>query len=186
MAEKPAITADYARARLSYNPENGVFLWRTRPREHFRSLHEFVRWNNRYAGKMAGSADTKGHLQITINDQRYAAHRLAWVYMTGEWPDLEIDHANGQKSDNSWLNLRQATMSQNMTNRPPPRTSKSGLKGVRLDVATGKWTAMIIIRKQLGSFDTREAAADAYDQAASKIHGEFAWLNSRRRKSDAA
>jgi len=186
MADKPAITADYVRARLSYNPETGVFLWKERPRDHFRSLHEFVRWNNRYAGKMAGSADTKGHIQITLDNQRYGAHRLAWVLITGQWPALEIDHANGQKADNRWSNLREATPSQNRANRPAPRTSKSGIKGVRFNAKNGKWEATICINKRLGTFDTPDEAIAAYDRAAAEIHGEFAWLNSRQRRSDAA
>lgn len=91
-----------------------------------------------------------------------------------------IDHINGNGLDNRRRNLRPATKAQNMMNRGPQRGNKSGYKGVHLDVASGKWIAIIKYdgrNKALGRFNTKEQAAQAYNEAAAENFGPFAWLN---------
>jgi hypothetical protein len=103
------------------------------------------------------------------------AHRLAYLYMTGRCPADQIDHKDGNRSNNCWDNLREATGSQNQCNRPARRTNKLGLKGVhkrrygyRAELkGDGR-------RIDLGSFPTAEAAHEAYVAAAKQFHGEFA------------
>jgi hypothetical protein len=97
--------------------------------------------------------------------------------MKGVWPDQEIDHANRDRSDNRWVNLREASPSQNRMNRGKQRNSASGIKGVHWASHARRWRADVTFkgrRHRLGYFDTREAAAAAYEAAAHRLAGEFA------------
>lgn len=114
-----------------------------------------------------------------ISGKEYLEHRLAWFYMTGVWP-AQVDHKNTVKSDNRFTNLRGATTSQNNRNRVKPRRNKSGQKGVTERKRSGNWEANITVQGKdiyLGKFPTLEKAADAYNAAALKYHGEFARLD---------
>lgn len=82
------LSAAQVRALLDYCPETGVFRWRERAG----SEHEVICWNPKWAGKIAGYIDKRGYRRIKINATYYAAHRLAWIYVTGEWPTLDLDH----------------------------------------------------------------------------------------------
>lgn len=162
--------ADLTQARLrevlNYDPETGVFTWKiSKSGGHIKS------------GRLAGSANSKGYIQIKFEGVSYKAHRLAWLYMTGRWPAEEIDHEDLDKGNNRWSNLREATQSQQVANRPVLKSSRSGLKGIRLCKHSGKWWARIRVqnkRVSLGCFDTPEAAHAAYCRAAVKHFGEFA------------
>ena len=106
-----------------------------------------------------------------------ASHRLAWLYMTGEWPKGDLDHANMNKADNRWCNLREATNAQNGANRGIPTNNKSGFRGVSWAKRHRKWTAHIRAgRKQytLGYYNAREEAALTYATYACGLFGEFA------------
>lgn len=112
--------------------------------------------------------------QIAINRKRYLTSRLAWFYMTGKWPENLIDHRNGDGTDNRFLNLRQATSSQNNHNR------KVG-KGYHWHTKSGKWVAMIRVNyKQihLGGFKTEEEARAAYLAGCEKYHGKE-WMQNK-------
>jgi hypothetical protein len=131
------------------------------------------------AGDVAGYIDTStGYVKICVNGRQYYAHRLAWVYMTGEWPDDEIDHDNGKRADNIFSNLKEATHSENCDNKAP---SKNKWKGVSF--YKGKWNAMISSRNRsiyLGRFDCPAAAFFAYCLAAEKIRGDHGRAGLRR------
>lgn len=148
---------------LSYDPITGEFRW----------------LQNRYrvkAGDLAGTLGSHGYLQIKCDGALYLAHRLAWYLMTGRMPENQIDHDNGVKTDNRWLNLRKATNSQNGANTGIRKNNASGFKGVSYFAQTGKWHAQIMLDKKryhLGYFDTPEEAAVAYKQRAEQHHGEF-------------
>lgn len=104
------------------------------------------------------------------------AHRAAFAIQTGRWPDRLIDHRNGNKADNRWDNLREATDSQNQANTGPQKNNSVGLKGVTFDKQTGRWRASIMIqgtRRCLGRHDTKEQAKTAYDAAAKNHFKEF-------------
>lgn len=94
--------------------------------------------------------------------------------MTGEWPKHHVDHANGDRDDNRWVNLREATWSENKWNSKTPRNNTTGVKGVsRLK---GRFRARVMVHgdyKFLGYFDTIEEAANARFAAAEEAHGEF-------------
>jgi hypothetical protein len=164
MASRNSTTAARLREILHYDPKTGVFRWAS-PRPKVR------------VGEVAGGISPAGYLQIYIDRYRYFAHRLAWLYVAGEWPKYEIDHINGNKSDNRFCNLRHATKSDNGRNRALYKNNSSGFKGGRWDTARGKWRAEIRVNGQrihLGRFANPIHAAVAYRQAALKFHGKFA------------
>jgi hypothetical protein len=182
MAEREALTADYVRSILHYDPETGIFTWRERPREHFTRANSFNSWKKRFVGKPAGNKSAHGYIRINICGVLYFAHRLAWLYMTGEWPEDQIDHANLEKADNRFSNLRSASRSQNTANRPTQPNNTSGYKGVVWDGRRNKWFVKIKIngrQKIIGYFsrDRIHDAAVAYERAARECFGEFARID---------
>jgi hypothetical protein len=142
-----------------------------------------LRWKiaiakNIQIGTVAGAPDSKGRIRIGINYRRYLAHRIIWLWVTGKWPEYEIDHEDGVKYNNAWTNLREATPTQNHFNIGLKKHNTSGYKGVSL-TPSGTWHAKIRIEgKQtyLGTFSTAEDAYRAYCEAAKKHHGKFARL----------
>ena len=186
MTYKTDITQDFLKSILDYNPDTGIFTWKSRLPEMFKndkhdSLHNCRKWNARYAGINAGSLNDRGYLEIGIgiSKRRYRAHILAWVYIYGEWPSDGIDHIDGDKTNNSINNLRMANQSQNAANSKTPKTNKSGYKGVYYDAWGDRYRAKIVLKGKriyLGSFDLPEEAYQAYCRAAQKIFGEFARL----------
>lgn len=119
-----------------------------------------------------GHSTQSGYVDITIKRRQYQAHRLAWLYVYGEWPSGEIDHINEDRSDNRISNLRIATRSQNVI-RSNPR-SKSGFKGVYQDGS--RWSAQIRVDRKciyLGSYGSPEEAADVVSRAHRFAWGEF-------------
>ncbi len=163
------LTAERLHEVLNYNPETGLFTWRV------------CMGNRAMAGAVAGTPHANGCIHITVDRQIYKAHRLAWFYMTGEWPTAEVDHRDMNGSNNRWLNLRMATKSQNMANRGTQTNTSSGLKGAyryKAGERYGKpWQAGIQVdgkKLHLGHFATAEEAHAAYCVAAKKYFGEFA------------
>lgn len=154
------ITVDQVKRLLHYEPDTGVFTW-------------LVQRSQFPAGKVAGRKDLVGYIQIKINYKNYLSHRLAWFYMTGEWPEHEVDHRNNDRADNRWANLRAATRSQNQGNRLRSRNNTSGFKGVLWDKQSGRWKARIR-QRDLGYYANIEDAAAAYEKAAKELFGEFA------------
>ena len=162
-------TREQVAERLIYEPSTGVFRWR-------KQVGQLTK-----GGSVAGGVNSHGYHRISILDRAYATHRLAWLLMTGEWPADQIDHIDGNKSNNAWSNLRAATGKQNCANKKT--TNRLGLKGVRLDKRWQRYYAQIEINgrsKHLGSFGTAEAAHDAYMKAAREVFGEFASDGKRR------
>lgn len=161
------LTVDRLREVLSYNPTTGVFVWLVS------TAHRIT------VGDIAGCLDGYGYLAIRVDGRLYKAHRLAWLYVTGEWPSGQIDHCNCVPADNRITNLREASQSQNCANTHRRRHNKSGFKGVGWDREGQKWTARIRYKSRtfwLGRHETPEAAHAAYVEAAMRIHGEFARL----------
>lgn len=149
---------------LHYNPETGIFTW-------LQSTNRKIK-----LGDIAGCKNHKGYIRIRFDGKYYQAHRLAFLYMTGEWPEEFIDHKNGITSDNRWKNLRDATRQQNAYNRSHEFDNKLGVKGVHMH--QGKYLAQICIDgqpKYLGLYKTLEEASEAYQSVAENIQGEFAY-----------
>lgn len=158
------LDASTLRKVLDYDPRSGVFTRRTGGR-------------GVAAGDVAGCLDKRrGYLLIRVGGRLYKAHRLAWLYVHGEWPPNEIDHVNCEKNDNRIANLRLATGSQNQANKRLQANNTSGAKGVSWLANRNKWKARIRINgklKHLGHFERIEDAADAYRLAASFHFGDF-------------
>ena len=118
-----------------------------------------------------------GYIYVTLHDYKLLAHRVAWFYVTGKWPEEQLDHINRDRRDNRLVNLRPASQSQNSCNGSLRSTNKSGYRGVSWEKRKRKWQARIVKdgkQYPLGYFDTKESAYDAYLEAAKRLHGEFA------------
>jgi hypothetical protein len=143
-----------------YSRKTGIFRWRTGAR----------------AGKIAGCTYADGYHNIRFLGRSIGAHRAAWLYVRGFMPK-QVDHKNGNPSDNRLSNLRASTQAQNRQNSRTRRDSKSGFKGVIYCADHKKWRAMIGPRgrvKHLGYFITAELAHKAYCIAAKRMYGRFA------------
>lgn len=146
------ITQAELKELLHYDPETGIFRWRVS------TAHRVKPWD------VAGTKDDKDYIEIKHKNIRSKAHRLAWLYMTGEWPRHEIDHEDRVRSNNSWKNLRPATHKQNMENQPLKKTNTSGFRGVSWDKRKQKWEAYTMHNQKkihVGYFDTAEEANQA-------------------------
>lgn len=162
------LTADQLRALFRYDPDTGHLL---------RLWPATRKCDERYVGAPIGHPSPAGYTFVHVGKRKYLAHRLAWLWMTGQWPEHGVDHVNGDGMDNRWANLRAANQSQNGANRGPQANSRSGIKGVWFDRARGLWASMIVVRGRrysLGRHPTKEAAADAYRDASIAHFGEFA------------
>lgn len=149
------IAAERLREILQYDPCTGIFVWR-------KKIAPKV-----VVGRVAGSRNSDGYICISMYGKRYYAHRLAWLYMTGEWPVL-VDHADLNTSNNQWANLRAATKSQNARNTKRRATNTSEHKGVYFHKRAEKWAAQVILdgtHKYLGLFENKDDASAAYRAA---------------------
>lgn len=157
MAKRELPTAEYVRQILQYDPSSGVFTS-----------------NGNRVDKLN---KTLGYHRVRVNCNRYYAHRLAWLYVHGVWPSDEIDHIDGDKSNNRISNLRHATKAENRRNIPIRSNNTSGVKGVDFCRRTGKWRAFVSIEgktRHLGYFSKIEDATAARVRAAISVYGEFA------------
>jgi hypothetical protein len=111
---------------LDYDPDTGVFLWKNRAS------------SNADKGSIAGYLN-HGYRYIGIGNKRYAAHRLAWMYVTGEFPKLQIDHIDGNKDNNSISNIRDCSQSDNAKNMRLRLDNKTGIPGIRWDSIKRSW-----------------------------------------------
>lgn len=165
------LTAQIIRDLLVYDPITGLFRWR----------NAAGRWGRIPAGSVAGNiSKVHGYRQIGLggNGKTVRATHLAWLYMTGEWPVLQIDHRNGLESDDRWENLRLATGSQNKANSSRYKNNTSGVTGVVYENGKGRkhWRAILSMNGQkinIGRFMTKEEAIEARREAEQKYHGEF-------------
>jgi len=142
---------------LDYNLETGDFVW--------------IKQNSPVAqvGALAGSVNKlKGYRFIGVNKKKYLAHRLAWLYVYGEWPENQIDHINHIKTDNRISNLRDVTNEINQKNSYLNENSSSGINGVCWNKRKGRWSVRVSIekkRKFVGYYETIFDAAAAYIKA---------------------
>lgn len=166
--EQGRVTFSYLQEILSYSPDNGQ--WRCKKAYSPQS----------YPGKKVGWMHDQGYCCLTINNKKYKLHILAWFYMTGVWPKVDIDHIDNNRSNNKWLNLREATPSQNGANSLLNTNNTSGYKGVSWNKIRQKYEVYIKIgytKKHLGLYKTLEKSSAVYDEAALKYFGEFALTN---------
>jgi hypothetical protein len=156
---------DEARKILSYDPETGLF-------------RRLVRTSNRVReGEPAGGiCRVHGYRTINVAGARVRAARLAWAFMTGEYPKGCIDHVNRNRADDRWVNLRLADHSTNGANMSVNRGNKAGLKGVTT-TSRGRFVASIGVKgavRYLGIFGTPQEAHERYYQEAQTVFGDYA------------
>ncbi len=149
------LTLERLKQLFEYDPETG----------------EFTRLVDRVsvkAGQLAGSLTAYGYLSIRIDKKPYFSHRLAWLYMTGSFPDGQIDHLNGVRTDNRWANLRDVSHLENHRNMGLSRRNKSGVVGVSWDSSRSLWQSAITVKgvaKSLGRYQSFDDAVEARKQA---------------------
>lgn len=162
-------TAEKVREYLDYNPETGIFT-----RKKKCGCKGII-------GAVVGSLKPSGYVAIQIDGYRTFAHRLAWVWVTGKWPN-EVDHKNTIRNDNRWCNLRECTRQQNNANRGVQRKYvhhdlPRGVLRIRNRGGSISYRGRIIVDDKqihLGSYQTLDEAHTAYSQAAKQHFGEFA------------
>jgi hypothetical protein len=159
--EADGLTSESLRQWLDYDAETGVFTWR-------RSA------GKARIGAVAGTVTRFGYLSICVKGRRHVAHRLAWLYVRGEWPSSEVDHIDTDKLNNRIANLRLCTNATNQQNRRgPPSNNTSGHIGVSWARGIRKWKATICVAGRthfLGSFEKVEDAAKAYAEGKARLH----------------
>lgn len=124
-------------------------------------------------GWVVGTHHADGYLSIEIDKKGYLLHRLAWMYVYGEFPKNEIEHIDGNRNNNKWNNLRHASNLENTQNMKVYSTNKSGYTGVIFRKTESKWLAKIDFNKKryyLGRFETAELASEAYKEAKKRLH----------------
>jgi hypothetical protein len=196
MAIKPLPPASHLKQWLDYDPMTGVFVWKRQPDASFSHCTRDATWvakiwNANNAGKRAFGPCQHGYWSGHVCGARVYAHRAAVAIMTGEWPNGQVDHINGTRSDNRWANLRVVDQSGNNRNSAMQRNNTSGFVGVSRD--RGKWSAHIYGDKRkrifLGRFsdiaDAVAARKNAEDQYAYHPNHGRALRDQRVRRSTA-
>lgn len=159
-AREPADVETIKRV-FRYEPEAGLLFWR-----------ETV-GQRAQAGSVAGRVHSNGYVIVRFRKRSYSVHRIAYAIMKGVWPENEVDHRDRVRSNNRWKNLRAATDAQNAVNVVRSRKydlprGAHRIGGRFMAIAHGNGR-----RHYLGCFGTPEAAAEAYREAASRMHGDF-------------
>ena len=156
-------------ARVSAKTIDNMFDLNYATGELVRKIAATTRWP---VGSIAGGVDESGYVRLRVLGIKYKAHRVVWCKHYGEWPDGEIDHINGIKSDNRICNLRIATSQMQMQNRGTLKSNTSGYRGIN-KMSNGTWRARIAlfdVRHSLGCFKTYEEALAARKKAEAELH----------------
>lgn len=170
MANTNILSPDVLRQLLRYDPETGKLFWNNRSESSFADTRAWNVWTTRYAGTIAGTKDPRGYVGVRINGTRFWAHRLILCMHGLLRQEAEVDHINGNKSDNRLANLRCCSKSENSRNSKKFSNNKSGICGVRK--VGEKWAARAGLYRNgihIGVFESLEAAA--------KARAEFNLLN---------
>lgn len=148
---------------LSYDPIIGKFTW-------------LINKGNKKIGDIAGSINGKGYLCIQLNGRKYLASRLAFLYMTGSFPNNLVDHIDHDPSNTIWTNLREATFTENNQNKSKNKNNTTGIKGVSWDSNSNRWKAQIYYnnkKKHLGLFSSKEEAKEVVELIRAMLHNDF-------------
>jgi len=152
---RPKVTIERLKEVMRYEPETGRLEWKVRI-----SCHN--------PGEHAGCVKMDGYVYVNLDKNRMFGHRMAWALYYGRWPEHQLDHINGVRSDNRIENLREVTGSVNQHNRRDMIRKNGSLKGTSFRKKIGLWKAEIIIdgkRFHLGMFPSEKAAHEMYVEA---------------------
>lgn len=161
------LTQELLKQYLFYDPETGTFTWAKNRRG-----------VNARVGNIAGRKNKNhndGYLVITILGKSYKGHRLAWLYVYGQFPEVDVDHINGNRGDNKISNLRLATRADNCRNRKTRKDSGTGSKNVQFRY--GKWKVKVCFnykRIHGGTYETLQEAEAAAMELRNRLHGKYA------------
>jgi hypothetical protein len=177
MADSKLPDAEDLRNLLDYDPETGELRWKRRdPKEFFDGKRYRYdrgrRWNAQRADRLATRNRLDGYCSISLFGHKHLAHRVVWAIVHGRWPS-EIDHVNGNRSDNRLSNLREVTRTENNRNSAIQRNNTSGVVGVNRCKQTGTWEARIKLHgktRRLGRFANFDDAVAAR-KAAERQYG---------------
>ena len=157
------LTQNRLKELFSYNPLTGVFTRKVK-----------LAYKSKI-GEVVGCLTKAGYLTAQVNGKLYSLHRLAYLYMTGNWPDI-TDHINGVKNDNRWTNLRSCTQQQNTFNKKISSNNTSGVKGVCWEASRKKWRVSVSNRN-VGRFDSLEEATIVAKRLQEEVQGVYAYSN---------
>lgn len=151
LSEDLMLTQARLKERVIYNPDTGEFTWR-------------INWNRSRAGERITARRGDG--------KQYFGSNMAFLYMTGRMPTMDMDHRNGDTSDDRWCNLREVTHQVNQQNRTRPnKNNKHGFLGVTPN--GGGWAACLWVNgkhKHLGTYPTPQEAHQVYLKAKRELH----------------
>jgi hypothetical protein len=165
MQHRELPTPQYLRKVLDYDPDTGILTWKERTKDMFSQGNRRHSWNSRWAGQVAFRKSDFGYMRGSVNGRKVLAHRVIWAMHHGEWPRGQIDHINGDRSDNRIENLREVDAAGNARNHPMHRNNTSGEVGVTWNALRKKW--MVRAGKRfVGYFTDLEKAAEARRAAA--------------------
>lgn len=153
------MTPALLRETLAYDPATGHFTWLAKTGK------------RAVVGRRAGWQSKDGYARICVHGEEHQAHRLAWLYVHGDWPMQDIDHINGDRADNRIANLRDVSRSVNLQNRRAAGQTRTGVLGVSANGTGFKAEIKSDRRMHLGTFPTTAAASAAY-LAAKRQHHE--------------
>lgn len=125
-----SLTKSRLRELLEYSSSTGKFVWKVQ-----RGIAK--------VGSIAGKVNITGYRYISVDGKLYKAHRLAWLYVYGEFPPEDIDHINRVRDDNRIINLRKSSRGENLKNTSLSKNNSSGITGVSIDSRTRKWRPTI-------------------------------------------
>ena len=170
--KQPHPPIETLRRVYDYDSGTGVFLWLRRPSEDFPSLRIWRGWNTRFAGRRADSLRVDGYRALSLKhggaQHLILAHRLAWAFYHGQWPDAVIDHRDQDRGNNRIANLRAATRSQNGQN-----TFRKPTRGVWWDATRRQFEAYVMVDRKkihLGRYFTQAEARAAYEAGRARHH----------------
>lgn len=146
-------------AMFDYDPESGILYWRSRDR-------------NLSGLAAGGSASPDGYVRVRVRGRLQLAHRVILAMHNGAWPDGQVDHINGNRSDNRLCNLRAVPRSENLKNKARYSSNRSGVSGVHWHRQHGKWCAAVQDggrRHHLGLFSDISSAAAAVSEARQRL-----------------
>lgn len=155
-------TAARVRELFDYDADTGELRWKVRTSKRIR------------VGDVAGSRHGAGYVQVNVDGNNYLAHRVIWLFVHGEWPQEDIDHINGSRTDNRIVNLRDVSRMVNMENlRAPTSRNTSGYLGVSWSQKDGRWVSHITHAgrvQHIGAFLSKEDAYEAYLRTKRMVH----------------